>query len=169
MDDPASLIQRWCREGDTDAFHTFYRTQADRLWRFLVARGSDEETAYDIVADAFERLVRRICRDPSNPVAFLYTVAINRSVDLARRRGVREPAQPADPEGVATAGSAEDRAEVDALLAGLEPHERDLLLLRYWVGLTHRECARVLKIPEGTVRRRAAALLHRMSEQDSDQ
>lgn len=165
MDDPAGLIRRWCRTGDADAFHQFYRTHADRLWRFLVARGNDEETAYDVVADAFERFVRRICRDPRHPVAFLYRVAINRATDVARRRAVREPAPADDPERVATRGTAEQRIEIDQLLAGLEPQEVDLLLLRYWVGLTHRECASVLGIPEGTVRRRAAALLHRMHDE----
>jgi len=56
---------------------------------------------YDVVADAFERFVRRVCRDARHPVAFLYRVAINRATDLARRRAVREPAPPADPETVA--------------------------------------------------------------------
>ncbi len=165
MEDPAVAIQRWCRNGDPDAFHAFYQTQADRLWRFLVARGSDEETAYDIVADAFERFVRRICRDPRHPVAYLYRVAINRATDLARRRTVREPAPPADPESLGTRGSAEERVEIDRLLAGLASEERDLLLLRYWVGLTHRECARVLAMPEGTVRRQAAALVRRLQDE----
>jgi len=165
--DPAELIRRWCRTGDGEAFHAFYQAQAERLWRFLVARGTDEETAYDVVADAFERFVRRICRDPRHPVAFLYRVAINRATDLARRRAVREPAPPADPETVAADGATEQRVQIDQLLARLEPGEQDLLLLRYWVGLTHRECAQVLELPEGTVRRRAAALLHRMQDDDS--
>ncbi|MDZ7748270.1 MAG: sigma-70 family RNA polymerase sigma factor [Halofilum sp. (in: g-proteobacteria)] len=163
MDDPAELIRRWCRTGDEAAFHDFYASQAERLWRFLVARGNDEETAYDVVADAFERFVRRVCRDPRSPVAFLYRIAINRATDLARRRAVREPAPPADPDAQGGSPSAtEAQAELDQLLRGLESGEQDLLLLRYWVGLTHREAAAVLELPEGTVRRRSAALVDRL-------
>lgn len=168
MDDPAALIRRWCRTGDEDAFHAFYRAHAERLWRFLVARGSDHETAYDIVADAFERFVRKVCRDPRSPVAFLYRIAINRATDLARRRAVREPGPPADPEAQGTSAHAtEARTELEQLLGGLDRSEQDLLLLRYWVGLTHREAADVLDLPAGTVRRRSAALVRRLrSEAD---
>ena len=166
MEDPDALIRRWCGSGDPDAFHAFYTTQAERLWRFLVARGSDEETAYDVVADAFERFVRRVCRDPAHPVAFLYRIAINRATDLARRRAVREPATPLEPDAQAAAdgraAANEAAKDLEILLAPLAPAEQDLLLLRYWVGLTHAEAARVLDIPEGTARRRFAGLLRRL-------
>jgi RNA polymerase sigma-70 factor (ECF subfamily) len=163
MADAATLIRRWCRTGDRRAFHAFYETHAARLWRFLVARGADEETAYDVVADAFERFIGSVCRDPRAPVALLYRIALNRSTDLARRQAVREPARPANPEGLASADpGAEARAEVERLLADLDPGEQNLLLLRYWVGLTHAEVATVLEIPEGTARRRTAALTRRL-------
>lgn len=169
MDDPAALICRWCRTGDEDAFHAFCRAHAERLWRFLVARGSDQETAYDIVADAFERFVRKVCRDPRSPVAFLYRIAINRATDLARRRAVREPVPPADPDAQGgSPGATEAPAELHRLVGGLEPGEQDLLLLRYWVGLTHREAAAVLELPEGTVRRRSAALVDRLRRDADD-
>lgn len=168
MPDPVTSIRRWCRTGDEQAFHAFYTQQADRLWRFLLARGSDEETAYDIVADAFERFVRTVCRDPEYPVALLYRIAINRATDLARRRAVREPAPPADPDAqTGSADAAEARVELENLLGGLDVREQDLLLLRYWVGLTHREAARVLDLPEGTLRRRSAELVRRL-RQDTD-
>lgn len=163
MDDPVASIRHWCRTGDEQAFHAFYTRHAERLWRFLVARGSDEETAYDIVADAFERFVHTVCRDPKHPVALLYRIAINRATDLARRRAVREPVSPVDPD---SQGGSEEvteaRAELENLLGGLDRREQDLLLLRYWVGLTHREAARVLDLPEGTLRRRSAALVKRL-------
>jgi len=169
MDDPAALIRSWCRTGDQQAFHRFYRTHAERLWRFLVARGSDEEIAYDVVADAFERFLGTVCRDPRAPVGLLYRIALNRATDLARRRAVREPAPPADAHELAAAGgSAEQRAEIGRLLQGLDEREQNLLLLRYWVGLTHREVASVLGIPEGTARRRAAELTDRLGREFDD-
>lgn len=163
MPDPVTSIRHWCRTGDERAFHAFYTGQAERLWRFLVARGSDEETAYDVVADAFERFVGTVCRDPEYPVALLYRIAINRATDLARRQAVREPGMPVDPDTRGgSAEATEARAELEGLLGGLDAREQDLLLLRYWVGLTHREAARVLDLPEGTLRRRSAELVRRL-------
>jgi len=167
MDESGDLIRRWCRSADERAFRAFYRRHAEPLWRFACARGCDPDSAYDVVADSFERFVARICRNPRQPVAFLYRIAINRMTDLARRRAVREPAPPADPDMLAAAGNAaEAGADLDQLFGKLAHDEQNLLLLRYWVGLTHREVADVLAQPEGTVRRRAADLLARIRARD---
>lgn len=164
-DEPRELVQRYCRDGDREAFGRFYRQQADRLWRFLRARGCAAEPAYDLVAESFTRLLQSVCRDPSAPVALLYRIAINLHIDLFRR----ERASPLVPDHDAAAArvaapedAVDEREYVRALLAGLPESEQNLLLLRYWIGLTHREIAEMLELPEGTVRRQAAEALGRL-------
>lgn len=170
MNDPAILVRRWCRKGDEEAFSAFYRVQSERLWRFLVARGSDPETAYDVLADAFERWMASVCRDPRAPVALLYRIALNRATDLHRRRRVREPAEPVEAETLTAAATDHGTAiDVGSLMADLEEHEQNLLLLRYWVGLTHREAAEAVGRPEGTVRRETAGILHRLRARLDDE
>lgn len=169
MDTPDDLIRTWCREGDEVAFDAFYRQQAEKLWRFLVARGLHPEAAYDVLADSFERFVKTVCRQPDAPVALLYRIAINAATDAWRRQRVREPGEAVDPEQLGVdAGEAERLVEVDHLLADLDESEQNLLLLRYWVGLTHREVAQVVDLPEGTVRRRFAELLGRLQQDGQD-
>lgn len=170
MDDPVTLVRRWCRDRDESAFGNFYRSQSERLWRFLVARGVDPETAYDVLADAFERWMKNVCRDPSSPVALLYRIALNRATDLDRRRRVREPGPAADPETLsAPEPSPELEHEAARLVASLPDDEQNLLLLRYWAGLTHREVASVLGRPEGTVRRETAGILHGLRARLNDE
>jgi len=160
-------IREWCRDGDEASFDRFYRAEADRLWRFLVARGVHPEAAYDVLADAFERFVKTVCRRPESPVALLYRIALNAATDAWRRQRVREPAQPVDADGLGVDAEAAERlVEIDRLLDGLDTAEQNLLLLRYWVGLTHREVAGVIDQPEGTVRRRSAELLARLRERE---
>jgi RNA polymerase sigma-70 factor (ECF subfamily) len=162
-DESRELLQRWCREGDQGAFTRFYRAQTDRLWRYLRSRGSSAETAYDQVAEAFLRFLQSVCRDPSAPVALLYRIAINLQIDEFRRNRA-SPVVP-DADGVAEAAAApagisdDEHAYVRLLVGRLPEDEQNLLLLRYWIGLTHREIAEMLGMPEGTVRRRAAELL----------
>jgi len=170
VDDPVTLVRRWCRKRDEAAFSAFYRVQSDRLWRFLVARGNDPETAYDVLADAFERWMGSVCRDPRAPVALLYRIALNRATDLHRRQRVREPGPATDPETLAaTAPSPDLQHDAAGLVASLDEHEQNLLLLRYWTGLTHREVAEVLERPEGTVRRETAAILHQLRARLDDE
>jgi RNA polymerase sigma-70 factor (ECF subfamily) len=164
-DESRELLQRWCRDGDKGAFSRFYRSQADRLWRFLRARGSGTDAAYDQVSESFLRFLQAVCRDPSSPVALLYRIAINLQIDEFRRAKVA-PIVP-DPDGAAEQvpdpdGATDEREFVRALVRRLPEDEQNLLLLRYWIGLTHREIALMQKVPEGTIRRRAAEALAKL-------
>jgi len=64
---------------------------------------------------------------------------------------------------------AEDRRQVLTTLAALPSRRREVLVLRYWLGLTEAEIAAVLGISTGTVKstaaRRLAALASKLGEQ----
>jgi RNA polymerase sigma-70 factor (ECF subfamily) len=165
MQDPVDLIHLYCRDGDAGAFREFYRTQSPRLWKFLVARGCLPEDAYDFVSEAFIRFLQTVCRDPRAPRAFLYRIAANLRID-ARRRERARPTEPLaeetieDPDGPAR----EEAAYLRELLGRLPEREQNLLLLRYWIGLSHHEVAQALDLPEGTVRRQCAEAIARLRE-----
>jgi RNA polymerase sigma factor (sigma-70 family) len=166
MRDPADLIRVYCRDGDASAFREFYRDQSPRLWKFLIARGCRPEDAYDLVSEAFIRFVKTICRDPRAPRAFLYRIATNLRID-AHRRALARPADPLPEDLAAGPGGAEageEAAYLRELLARLPEREQNLLLLRYWIGLNHRELAQALDLPEGTVRRQCAEAIASLRE-----
>ena len=151
MRDPVELIRLYCCEDDADAFREFYRAQAPRLWKFLVARGCTPEDAYDLLAETFTRFFQSICRDWHAPVAFLYRIATNLKIDAWRR------SQTSPVDLVADCAFAEKAADltpdqavhVRQLVTNLPPREQNLLWLRYWIGLSHKELALVLELPEG--------------------
>ncbi len=165
MRDPVDLIRLYCRDGDAAAFREFYRSQSPRLWKFLVARGASPEDAYDLVSEAFIRFVQTVCRDPRAPRAFLYRIAANLRIDALRRARAR-PTEPL-PEEIAddTDGLArEEAAYLRELVGRLPEREQNLLLMRYWIGLSHQEVAQALGMPEGTVRRQCAELIAKLRE-----
>ena len=68
-----------------------------------------------------------------------------------------------------TAGSAgEEAAYLREIMARLPEREQNLLLLRYWIGLSHQEVAQALDLPEGTVRRQSAELIAKLRERWSE-
>jgi RNA polymerase sigma-70 factor (ECF subfamily) len=165
MRDPADLIRLYCRDGDAEAFREFYRSQSPRLWKFLVARGCNPEDAYDLVSEAFIRFIRTVCRYPRAPRAFLYRIATNLRIDAHRRDRAR-PVEPL-PEEIAAESdgpAGEEGAYLRELVGRLPEREQNLLLLRYWIGLNHRELAQALDLPEGTVRRQCAEAIARLRE-----
>jgi RNA polymerase sigma factor (sigma-70 family) len=58
----------------------------------------------------------------------------------------------------------DEDAHVRQLIAGLPEREQNLLLLRYWIGMSHKEIAQALALPEGTVRRQCSEALEMFRE-----
>lgn len=165
-DEAKVLLRRYCREGDQPAFTRFYRQHAGRLWRFLCARGLTAEDAYDLLAEAFLRFIQFVCKDLRSPIALLYRIAVNLHIDTHRRAtfasaAVKHPIPEPDGESLA---AKEEHEYLRSLIATLPRDEQNLLLLRYWIGLTHREVAAVLNLPEGTVRRQSASLIAKLRQ-----
>lgn len=166
IEDNKALIQRYCKEGDREALSAFYRRQSPGLWRFLVARGVDRDSAYDLLSEAFLRFLQTVCQNVSAPVALLYRIAINLHIDHYRR--AKHASKAADDGRLAADEPAvwelaDDEEYLRNLLKSLAGDEQNLLLMRYWIGMTHKEVAQVLKVPPGTIRRRCAAALKKLA------
>lgn len=166
-DDSRPLLERYCRQGDQAAFSSFYRSQADRLWRYLRSRGCAPDAAYDVLGEAFLRFIEVVCRDLRYPVGLLYRIAINLSIDHHRRED-RSPLV-ADDNAIENTAAADTGHETEggylrALMATLPENEQNLLLMRYWIGMSHKEIAMTLEKPQGTVRRQCAAALQMLRQ-----
>jgi len=160
--DPKKLIKQYCSKKDTGAFTIFYRQQADKLWRFLIARGCDQDTAYDILSEAFIRFTQNICKDPRSPVAFLYRIAINLHIDHYRRSNISPTVTDSEHIEKSTDDTplpTDEHEYLRSLVKTLTPDEQNMLLMRFWIGMTHKEVAQALDVPEGTIRRQSAAIL----------
>jgi len=167
MSDAKQLLERYCRNGDRPAFNSFYRQQADRLWRYLRVRGCSEGSAYDLVSEAFLKFIQVVCKDLRAPVALLYRIAINLQIDDYRRRKASPVDYDNDVAAVEPAAASTDddlQSYVRSLIKTLPEPEQNLLLLRYWIGLTHKEIATSLDIPEGTIRRQCAEALQKLKQ-----
>jgi RNA polymerase sigma-70 factor (sigma-E family) len=145
-------------------------------WRYLVRLAAllvdDVASAEDVVQDAFVALHRRSgsLRDPEAALAYLRASVVNLARSVLRRRQVaRKHLKVAEPEATAPADHDvlvrdEHRAALAAVRA-LPRHQREVLVLRYWSGLSEREIAQTLGISAGSVKSAASrgmATLHRV-------
>jgi RNA polymerase sigma-70 factor (sigma-E family) len=152
--------------------HALYRSH----WRYLVRLAlllvDDVPSAEDVVQDAFVALYRRAgsLRDPDAALAYLRASVVNLSRSVLRRRQVaRKHLKVAEPQTVAAADDSvlvrdEHRATLAAVRA-LPRHQREVLILRYWSGLSEREIAQTLGISNGAVKSAASrgiATLHKV-------
>jgi RNA polymerase sigma-70 factor (sigma-E family) len=138
-------------------FTEFYRKSKDEcLFTVLVSVG-DQDTAEDLVAEAFARAWaswRRVSRHPT-PAAWVVRTALNANISRWRRRR-REVSLP-DPGTVTDlpAVSQESDTPVDprimAALMRLPVRQRQVVALRLFLDLDTRRTAGVLGIAPGTV------------------
>jgi RNA polymerase sigma-70 factor (sigma-E family) len=150
-------------------------------WRYLVRLAAllvdDRHSAEDVVQDAFIALHRRsgALRDPDAALAYLRTSVLNLSRSVLRRRQVaRKHLKVAEPDSAPPADHDvlvrdEHRATLRAVRQ-LPRHQREVLLLRYWSGLSEKEIAQTLGISTGSVKSAASrglATLHRVLGGDS--
>ena len=169
------LIQR-VGSGDRNAFEVLYRRFARPVFGLALRRLGDRGRAEDALQETFASVWRSAAtyspeRGPGAP--WLYAVARNAIVDRSRGR-TELPAEP--PEEEALEPGPPEQAEASWLtwrvhlaLADLPEHERTVLELAYWSGLSQSEVATFLNIPLGTVKTRTrSALAHLADMLDED-
>ena len=147
---------------DPVALYAAHRLSLVRLAVLLV---DDLGTAEDVVQDAFAGFVgrRRPLDDPDRALAYLRTAVVNNARSALRRRRtargyvVPREVEPDGPDGRLIL--AEEHREVLAALDRLAPRQREVLVLRYWSGLSEAEIAEALGISRGAVKSTASRAL----------
>lgn len=170
VDPDSELVARWQKEGDMDAFSMLVKRHERPVYGLMVRMLGDREEAEDAAQDAFLSLYRhgKRFRGEARFSTFVYRVAANaaknrlRSLRRAHARsqalGVQQaggaalPSAPRDPED--NAAGAEDQRAVQLALDELPYDLRIAVVLREFEGQPYSEIARVLGIPEGTVKSR---------------
>jgi RNA polymerase sigma-70 factor (ECF subfamily) len=158
-------------EGDSGAFELLYRRYARPVFALALRRLGDRGRAEDAVQETFASVWRsagsyRQDRGPGAP--WLYAVARNAIVDRRRALGgpTVEPVdeasdEPGPPERAEASWTA---WRVYRALAELPDHERQLVELAYWGGLSQSEIAEFLGVPLGTVKTRTRSALARLAD-----
>ncbi|SNR67554.1 RNA polymerase sigma-70 factor, sigma-E family [Haloechinothrix alba] len=151
-----------------------YRRHRMQLIRLAVLLVDDAATAEDVVQDSFAGLYRKWAelRDSSAALGYLRAAVVNRARSVLRRRKTARDYIP--PHGVNARSaesvamlSSEHQAVVDAL-STLPHRQREVLVLRYYGGLSEAEISDATGISKGTVKStasRALESLHRAMRQ----
>ncbi len=164
------LIER-VGNGDRDAFEELYRRFARPVLGLALRRLGDRGRAEDALQDAFAAIWRSASsydRGRGQGGAWLYTVARNAIVDGARRRP-EPPMEP--PDEPSEESGPPERAEaawlswrVHGAIERLPEHERPVIELAYWGGLSQSEISAFLQVPLGTVKTRTRSALARLAD-----
>jgi RNA polymerase sigma-70 factor (ECF subfamily) len=155
-----SVLVVRCQGGDRAAFEELVELYQPRLRYFLASMVGDEHAADDLLQEVWFDVFRGVARlaDPGAFAAWLYRIARHRALGELRKR--RQPLSSL--EGIDLAAeepeeddfSAEDAQRVHAALGQLPLEHREVLLLRFFEGMSYEDIAAVTGCQLGTVRSR---------------
>ncbi|OBE99680.1 RNA polymerase subunit sigma-70 [Mycobacterium sp. 852002-10029_SCH5224772] len=148
--------------GNARALEAFIKATQQDVWRF-VAYLCDAGNADDLTQETFLRAIGAIERFSGRSSARTWLLSIARRVVADHIRHLQSrprTALGADPEHVVRgdrhARGFEDLVEVTTMIAGLNPEQREALLLTQLLGLPYADAAAVCGCPVGTIRSRVA-------------
>jgi RNA polymerase sigma-70 factor (ECF subfamily) len=166
----SDLLQRVAR-GDRVAFELLYRRFSRPVFGLALRKLGDRGRAEDAVQETFTavwRSARSYRPERGAGAPWLYAVARNAIVDRARARSDQLAEAPDVP---SREPGPDERAEssyiswrVHRALEELPEHERTVLELAYWSGLSQSEVAELLNIPLGTVKTRTRSALAHLAD-----
>ena len=163
----AALVARFQR-GDEEAFSALYLRYFDRIYAYLRVILTDLASTEDATQQVFVKLYEALPRyeDRGQPFrAFLFVIARNHAINELRQRRRLDPVDPVEidryREPVEAAAEAQlpwvsDR-ELLALIERLPVAQRQVLVLRFMLDLSHAQIAQILERNPEDVR----ALLYR--------
>lgn len=179
--DEDDLLVARCADGDADALRRLIERHGRAAHALALHMSRDAAAAEEITQDAFLRVWRGARHYAPQGLFRPWFLRVVRHLALDHLRRRRPPlpwtgvAAASDPRGGAPPEAADPlpgpelRAEaaeagrtLAALLAALPPDQRQALELLYYGGLSHREAARRLGIPLGTLKGRVRLALGRL-------
>jgi RNA polymerase sigma-70 factor, ECF subfamily len=170
--DDLALVRR-AQEGDRAAFRKLFDLYHRRVYQMAVAMLRHPQDAHDVVQEAFVRVHRHLpdFQGNSSFYTWLYRISMNLVYDQLRRRKAQRAVDFDD-----TIGRVEDggdtsnltpvidgadpgrsharkelASEIQAALATLPEHHRQVILLREVEGLSYEEIAKIMNVPKGTI------------------
>lgn len=184
MDERAAAMDRsssetfagWNGIGGEALLTSLVHQYSDRLFGVILRLVQSPSTAEDILQDTWISVIRKYHQyDPSYPLySWLAGIAVNRCRDHWRRERIRNlwkrpsSSEKGDeiedlPSPDPNAGI-ESRMDISKALKKLSPKLREVIVLKFYSGLTFEEIATVLKAPEGTVKSRLHFALGKLRE-----
>lgn len=167
----SDMIVAIAQSGDREAFAALFKHFAPRVKSYLLRLGASAEAAEELAQETLLTVWRRAgAYNPAMAAAstWIFTIARNLRIDLARRAARTGPAEdPSDiavcePAPDAVLGTREDQARIKGAMAMLPADQMQVILLAFFADKPHSEIAVDLGLPLGTVKSRLRLAMARL-------
>lgn len=161
---------------DRNAFAALFDHFAPRLKGFIIRSGASAHQAEEIVQDVMLTIWRKAAQfDPhrAQVSAWIYQIARNRQIDIARKENRPTPEElkeepGTEPDASQILGLEQEAGQLKQALAALKPEQREIIEQAYLGELTHQEISAQTGLPLGTIKSRIRLGLGRLRHELKD-
>ena len=149
---------------DDAGFRSFVEANGATLLHAARLLTGDHHRGEDLVQTALTKVYLKWGRIDA-PLPYARKALVTAHIDQSRRKWWGErPTEvlPEQPTPDNDSGASDTRDELRRMLAGLEPRERAVVVLRYYCDLSEQDTAATLGIPVGTVKSSCSRALARL-------
>ncbi len=149
---------------DDAGFRSFVEANGATLLHAARLLTGDHHRGEDLVQTALTKVYLKWGRIDA-PLPYARKALVTAHIDQSRRKWWGErPTEilPEHPTSANESGASDTRDELRRMLAGLEPRERAVVVLRYYCDLSEQDTAATLGIPVGTVKSSCSRALARL-------
>lgn len=158
-------MRSWSVESDRESFSRWAGDRQLALLRTAVLLTGDHHRAEDLLQEALTKVALRWRRlHDGHPDAYARQVMVRDNVSWWRKHRLEVVSDP-DDQAIASGEAVSDRQLMLArALATLTPHQRAVIVLRFYDDLTERQTAEAMGVAIGTVKSQTHLALRRLRE-----
>lgn len=153
------ILLHQVRRGNQAAFSRFYNEYVDKIQRFVLFKVSNKEKAEELTNTIFTQILNYLLegKEIKNFRAFLYQTARNLIIDFYRTRRQEISLEEAKevsflPDYHQNIDREMEIEKIREHLSFLKPEHQEIILLRFFEGLSFREIAQIVNQTEENVR-----------------
>ena len=162
-----------CQSGNTESFGILYDKYIKKIYDFVYYKTMHKETAEDLVSDIFIKALDKINSFDAQKGSFnswIYRIARNTVIDHYRTqkkdKNIDDVWDLSSNEDIAV--DVDVRAQMEKVqehLSKLKAEQRDIVVMRLWQGMSHKEIADVLEKNESAVKVAYSRLISQMRKE----
>ncbi len=167
--DDIALVEQ-CLSGDPAAFGALVDRYQQAVFNVALRMVNRYEDAQDIAQTVFLKAYRNLggYKAEYKFFSWIYRMVINESINFLDRRRSTESLEDihvsSEPDPHVSLETAELNRSLESAIAALSPEHRVVIILRHFEDLSYDEIARILRIPEKTVKSRLFSARRRLRE-----
>lgn len=163
-----SVLLKDISDGNKEALKDLYDNMSKDIYTFLLMFCKNREIAEDAVQETFISIYKNAKTFRKNPKAWILTIAKNEAVSIIRKNSHTTGIETLEIEDARqTENVILDKIQADMLLSILSEEDKKIVILHAVYGLKHREIAKLINMPLGTVTWRYKQSIEKMKNKDS--